>query len=333
MRKMFAVLFALVLLLPCALQAQPALNGTIGLDALPDDKASICTAPMFNITYPWDLNSYPQFPITVIPDFTLYTKDSVGYTASKVLASGKPMVLIDGSYTCDVFRYAIPQINQIKLRYGDSISIFVIYTLEAHPIVDPNFYRNGQNWVVKNDSTDNVLYRQPKTYGERRAMVDTMLKRQTSPSIEPTILLDGPCNEWWRAFGPAPNNAYLIAADGRVVKHQAWFNVNWIAGQQTPKPDFLSYYIDTLLHPELRADVRSQATLATSVWPNPVPTGSTLHISVDAPLHITLFDLLGRAVLSKDVSEGVSIEGLTTGTYFYRLDGASSKTGRLIITP
>lgn len=333
MRTLSRSVLALLLLTSVRLAAQPTLKGTIGLDAPPDDKSVICTAPMFMINAPWDLNYYPQFPIDTIPDFTLYTKDTVAVTASRVLATGKPMVLIAGSYTCDVFRYAIPQINQLALRYKDSISLYLVYTLEAHPIVDPNFYRNGQNWVVKNDSIDDVLYRQPANYGARRAIIDTMIRRQTSPPISPTIILDGPCNEWWRAFGPAPNCAYLIASDGHVVKHQPWFNVKWTAGQQAPQPDFLATYVDSVLHPKGNAGVRASVSSATILWPNPIPAGGVLHLSTSALCQMTLFDLLGRPVLSKEVRGALSLDGIATGSYFYKLEGESTRTGRVIVAP
>jgi hypothetical protein len=336
MRILLGLIIALIVV-PMAAVAQPKLNGFIGLDTPPADEEIVCTNQKINIKYPWDLNAYPQwmaFPNPTINDFRFYTNDTVGVTASKLLATGKPLVLIDGSYTCDVFRYAIPQINQLYQRYGDSISMYVVYTLEAHPIVDTNFYKSNQSWVVKNDSIDNVLYRQPKTYGERRAMVDTMMRRQTSPTLLPPIIIDGPCNQWWNFFGPAPNCAYLIASDGHVVKHQPWFNVKWTTGVQQPQPDFLSHYIDSILHPlGSKSVARSETSSSPLLWPNPVSIGSSLHISIEAPSRITFFDMLGRPVMSKEVNEEIQIEGIAPGSYFYRLEGTTPKTGRLIITP
>lgn len=332
MRTLFIVL---ILFFVSTLRAQPSLKGSIGLDAMPDDGAAICTGPIYNITGPWDLNAYPEFPFDTIPDFTLYTIDSLPVTASKLLSANKPLVVIAGSYTCDVFREMIPQINQIYTRYGDSISLYIIYTLEAHPIIDPNFYRGGQNWVVLNDSIDNVLYRQPTTYGARKALVDTMLRRQTSPSIKPPIVLDGPCNEWWRAFGPAPNCAYLIDRMGHVVKHQAWFNVHWNAIQKSLQPEFLANYIDTLLHP-LKASVPATSHIGISVWPNSIPRGGSIHVQSSTSALFTLSDVLGRPVLTERVGDDGSVPLARTapGAYYYRLDqDGSVTTGRLIVSP
>jgi hypothetical protein len=57
-------------------------------------------------------------------------------------------------------------------------------------------------------------------------------------SFTPTILVDGPCNEWWSHFGPAPNNAYLIDVTGKVRAKNGWYN---------KLPDNMWCSIDSLL--------------------------------------------------------------------------------------
>ncbi|MDP4200313.1 MAG: T9SS type A sorting domain-containing protein [Bacteroidota bacterium] len=330
MRIQFYVLLLLVLFLSPALvlHAQPNLGGSIGLDAMPDDNEGICTHPMFQVTNPADFNSTGLPEGVAIPDFTFYTMDSVPVTASKLLATGKPLVLISASYTCDVFRNQIPQINQLVTNYGNAVSIYLVYTIEAHPIVDTCVYVS-RNWVVRQDSTDHVLYREPKTYGERKALIDTMLRRQTDPAIKAPIIIDGPCNDWWRTFGHAPNCAYLIDPNGKVVTYQGWFN-----DSQSPSPTYLFQAIDKLLG---NASVQQTEPTPASVWPNPVPMGSMLHVTqMSSNARFILSDVLGRSVLAEGVNAdgSVSLQSTAPGAYYYRLEtGGSVTAGRLIVSP
>src|ERR1035437_4610281 len=186
------------------LRAQPQLVGSIGLDAMPDDSEQMCIVQTHN----YGFRDFDQKGIAagwLVPDFTLYTLDSTPVNAAKLLATGKPLLLIDGSYTCNIFRNIIPQINNLYQRYSKDVSIYVVYVLEAHPIIDTCPYVDSV-WVESQNWQDHILYRQPKTYGARKAMVDTMFARM-QPSLKAPVILDGPCDPWWRTFGPAPNNS------------------------------------------------------------------------------------------------------------------------------
>jgi hypothetical protein len=79
------------------------------------------------------------------------------------------------------------------------------------------------------------LYPQPRTYGERKAIVQDMLDSMTT--LAP-VFLDGPCNNWWSTYGPAPNNSYLIDTNGIVVSKHGWFD---------RYPDNIYCAIDSLL--------------------------------------------------------------------------------------
>jgi hypothetical protein len=64
-----------------------------------------------------------------------------------------------------------------------------------------------------------------------------------------------------------------------------------------------------------------------------VAVGGVIHIAGNHGSNITFFDALGRTVLSKNVSDVVSLDGIPPGSYFYKLDGDAAKAGRIIITP
>ena len=85
--------------------------------------------------------------------------------------------------------------------------------MEAHPTT-PSPY-SGAIWTTNSNVQSSILHPQPTTYGERKALIDTLLSLGT---VNPTILVDGPCNEFLSNFGPAPNNAYLIDTTGVIYE-------------------------------------------------------------------------------------------------------------------
>ncbi len=209
--------FTLLLLLCIQLLHLPAqLLPTIGLPSLPAVTDPVCNIPLY-------LGSFDQSGYQIgeqVPDFTLYDLNGQGTSLSGLLSDGKPVLLVAGSYTCPVFRNRLAELNQLVADYGQAVAIRIIYTVEAHPDIDISPY-SGTVWTHSSNISAGILYRQPATYGDRKAVVTDMLN---DLQIDADILIDGPCNEWWTHFGPAPNNAYLIDTTGRVYEKQGWFN-------------------------------------------------------------------------------------------------------------
>jgi hypothetical protein len=72
-----------------------------------------------------------------IPDFKLYTLDNDSVHIADLLADGKPVLLIGGSYTCPKYRNHLDEVNDLQAAYGNQVHIYIIYTVEAHP-ADPD---------------------------------------------------------------------------------------------------------------------------------------------------------------------------------------------------
>ncbi len=211
----FIRLFLLLLSLTPGVSAQ--LLPPIGLNQLPADTASICPIP-------WYLGSFYASGLSegnAAHDFKLYNLSGDSLVLSQKLALGKPVLLVAGSLTCPVFMNKLSTINQVISTYGNQIQVFVIYTLEAHP-TDTSVYFGYVNVGTANQSAG-ILFPQPTTYAGRKMMVDTL---SFWGSCNAPIFIDGPCNEWWSTFGPAPNNAYLIDTNGIISAKHGWFHRN-----------------------------------------------------------------------------------------------------------
>ncbi len=215
MKHIYAAIFSLVQT-STLLFGQIGLLPHIGLNGEPNDQDTVCPIPLF-LGGGFDTTGYSAGES--VPDFTLYGPNGDIFSLSGSLAQGRPVLLIAGSYTCPVFRNKAAAINQVVATYGNAIEAVVVYTLEAHP-TDPSPYFGTVNVTAANQQAG-ILYAQPTTYGARKAIVADMA---SAMPLDAPIYLDGPCNEWWSHFGPAPNNAYLIDTNGRVFAKHDWFN-------------------------------------------------------------------------------------------------------------
>lgn len=201
-----------------AVMAQPALLPSIGIGALPADSDPICPLPFQ--TPPITSCGRPDGEQAA--DFTLFDVDGNAFNLESALLQGKPVLVISSSYTCPVFRNKVPVINDVVATYGSQITTIVVYTPEAHPYLDISPYFGAVNTGQENINAG-ILYEQPETYGERKAVLQELLD---SMQIDAPIYLDGPCNNWWDYYGPQPNNAYLIGTDGGIFRHHDWLHRN-----------------------------------------------------------------------------------------------------------
>ena len=176
-----------------AAAAQITLRPAIGLAGLPDDDARICATT----TVKNEFNTVGFAKGEPVADFTLYTINGTPVNLRSELEKKRPVLLVAGSYTCPVYRNQMPQLNALYDKYKDQVSIYIVYTIEAHPVTDPSPY-SGREWVTSENQQAGILYRQPTTYGARKKIIEDMLRRSV---IRPPVLVDGPCNEWWKNFG------------------------------------------------------------------------------------------------------------------------------------
>lgn len=157
----------------------------------------------------------------IVPDFVLYDTAGVPCRLSLLLAEGKPVLLVAVSFTCPQSRKSMNEpLSTIFKTHGKDINIRLVYVIDAHPKSPDVCPYSGEVFTTPNNFRDSILLLQPKTYSERKELAKDFIKRE-KPGVP--VLIDSPDNIFWKTFGPAPNNAYLLTPTGMIYKKYGWF--------------------------------------------------------------------------------------------------------------
>ncbi|MDQ3110763.1 MAG: hypothetical protein M3R17_12790 [Bacteroidota bacterium] len=218
--KFSKLCFILLLFSATFLQAQVVLPYSINKEGLPSDTARLAVSHTNDGLKPGSFALIGIQEKDVAPDFVLYDTAGVPCQLSKLLAEGKPVLLVAVSYTCPQSRQGIgTRLRELSQRFGNVINIRLIYIIEAHPASPDVCPYTGVAYTTEANVRDSVLFRQPKTYLERKEIAKELIR---DLNVSVPVLIDSPDNSWWLNFGPAPNNAYLITPSGMVYKKYAW---------------------------------------------------------------------------------------------------------------
>lgn len=157
---------------------------------------------------------------TTAIDFTLWDTNGNEVTLSDLLAE-KPVVMVLGSFTWPPFRRSCTGNNELFSKYGDSVNFIIVYTIEAHPIGTASPYSDKEWPLNYSTDADGNPISQPLTYDERLDLAKKTIEEQ---GIDVPILIDEMDNPIWCTYGQAPNIAYLIRTDGRIILKQEWYD-------------------------------------------------------------------------------------------------------------
>jgi hypothetical protein len=274
-------------------KAQPLLKPSIGLTALPADSDPICSIPVYNDPS-GDFSASGYFAGDTVPHFQLYDRFGAAYDLAQILSQGKPVLLVAGNLTCPIFRNFIDSINTFQTLYGSQVNIYVVYVVEAHPKGPDVSPYSGNVWVTSQNQQQNYLYNQPTTYLKKKNLIDTL---QVRKPVNVPILVDGPCNEWWLNYGPAPNNAYLIKPDGIVAVKRGWF---------IDPPNQWRNDIDSVLQV---LSVEEKVTKEKiKLFPNPGNGNFSIHSADKRIVKAELSDLSGRLAVSEEINLATNYE-------------------------
>ena len=155
-----------------------------------------------------------------VADATVYTLEGTPRRLSEFWAD-QPMLLVTASLTCPVARQRSPAVEQLAQRFGDQVSVVMLYTIEAHPKGDPSPYAEGNEWLTPQNQKEGILCRQPRTLEERLQRAKEFQHRL---GVSVPVVIDGMDNGAWQTLGSGPNMGLLIRPDGVLAAKHGWFD-------------------------------------------------------------------------------------------------------------
>jgi hypothetical protein len=161
------------------------------------------------------------------PDFTLADTGGGDAVLSELWSEGA-LVLVLGSVTSGDFRKTAPGLQRLADGYTQQgVRTVLLYTLEAHPAGGQSPY--GEAAGPPPPAATGMARAEHRDAAER--LEAARFAAEKLGLEEPLrILVDGMDNAAWSAYGPAPNNAFLIDRGGYVVARQAWFDPDAMEG-------------------------------------------------------------------------------------------------------
>lgn len=106
-------------------------------------------------------------------------------------------------------------------KYGEEIQFIIAYTIDAHPAGSNSPYVDREWTASFSTDLEGNPVEQPSSYQDR---IDLARKTSIEAGIKTLILVDEIDNPIWCTYGPAPNIAYLVGTDGKIVFKQGWYD-------------------------------------------------------------------------------------------------------------
>ncbi len=134
------------------------------------------------------------------PEFSLNTTSGDKVVSLTELRQDKPVVLIMGSYGCDVFRETVPGLLWLYGEYKDKVHFVMVYIREAHAL---NGFRSERTQV------DDA-----RTSGERLATARICQQQLKLPFTLLVDSIEDPVMTRWAAW---PVRLYVVGTCGKVI--------------------------------------------------------------------------------------------------------------------
>ena len=176
-----------------------------------------------------DFDKSGVVPGQPVPDLDVVTLDGAPARLSQ-LWQEKPTLLVTASLTCGRARERQPWVEELAKKYQDRLNVAVLYTIEAHPVIDPSPYaeyspeyenpaRPGER--AGGNVAKGLDRRQPVDLETRKKLAE---EYQGLLRVEVPIVIDPMTNAGWEALGGGPNMGLLIGRDGTVAVKHGWFD-------------------------------------------------------------------------------------------------------------
>ena len=139
------------------------------------------------------------------PEFSLPRLGSGSAVSLAQFRSGKPAVLLFGSYTCPNFREQANAVNALADKYRSAVPFLLVYIREAH---------TGDTWQSTINQRQGIDWQPAKTMAEMQAHASSCVRKlkMNFPAVVDSV--DGQVESKYSAW---PSRLYVVGRDGRIL--------------------------------------------------------------------------------------------------------------------
>ena len=101
------------------------------------------------------------------------------------------------------------RLEELRKKYREQANFLIVYIKEAHP---------EDEWQMESNLKQGVVFKQPKTMGERVEMVRTFVSKM---EVETPTLIDDISNPANACYAAWPERIYIIDTSGTIVYKSA----------------------------------------------------------------------------------------------------------------
>lgn len=138
------------------------------------------------------------------PDFTLPSAGGDGQITLSSLR-GRPLVLVFGSHTCNVFARDVPALRRLYEETHAHAGFLLVYVREAHAT---------DEWVMPDNEARGLRVPQPRSAPERAAAAQACVADYRLPMQTVVDTMDDAVS---KEYGGWPDRLYVLDVDGRIA--------------------------------------------------------------------------------------------------------------------
>lgn len=143
-------------------------------------------------------------PGDTAPSFSLLRLNTGSPTSLDQFRSGRPAVLLFGSYTCPNFREQASAINALAEKYHSTVPFLLVYIREAH---------TGDTWQSTINRRQGIDWQPAKTAVEMKEHASSCI-RKLEMKFPAVVDAEGRVESQYSAW---PSRLFVLGKDGRVV--------------------------------------------------------------------------------------------------------------------
>ena len=139
------------------------------------------------------------------PPFSLPRLGDAAVISLARFRSGKPAVLLFGSYTCPNFRHQANTLNALAAKYHATVPFLLVYIREAH---------TGDTWQSTINQRQGIDWQPARTAAEMQLHATSCVRKLKMNFPAVVDSMEGTVESKYAAW---PSRLYVVASDGRVL--------------------------------------------------------------------------------------------------------------------